>query len=238
MINNFLGDSFKLLEIIYQSDGLVAINKPHGLLVHRSGIAKDAKVFALQKLRDQLKRHVFLCHRLDRKTSGVLLFTTEMALNVVIQTAFRERKVNKTYFAIVRGYTDDEGEIDYPIGELGKVKQEAFTKFSTVKRYEIPLPNGKYNTSRFSLVKITPRTGRFHQIRKHFAHLRHPILGDRPHGCNKQNRLWKEHFDMTTMMLHAQSIEFSFKGKSVEISADFSKEWTNVMRILEHYPLL
>lgn len=238
LLSDSISDPFGSLELVYQSDSFVAINKPHGLLVHRSKIANDAQVFALQKLRDQLNKQVFLCHRLDRKTSGVLLFTTNREANAEVQSLFRDRFVDKTYYAIVRGYTPDQGEIDYPIGEENKTKQEAFTRYKSIERYEISLPHGKFNTSRYSLVKVMPETGRFHQIRKHFAHLRHPILGDRPHGCNKQNRLWKDKFNMTSMMLHAQRLQFEYMKDQISIEADFSSEWKMVVDILRSYPEL
>ena len=197
-----------MLEIIYEDDDLIAINKPHGLLVHKSWIAGDAKEFAVQMLRDQIGQKVNLCHRLDRKTSGVLLFAKNKPTNAKIQNLFAERKTSKVYKAIVRGFIDDTGTIDYAIAEDDKPLQEAITEYRCLERYELPIPEGRFQTSRYSLVEVKPLTGRFHQIRKHMGHLRHPIIGDRPHGCNKQNRLWKAHFEMTNMMLHAHSLSF------------------------------
>ncbi|HEY0111098.1 MAG TPA: pseudouridine synthase, partial [Fibrella sp.] len=183
------------LPILHQANGLVAINKPHGLLVHRSFIAADASEFAVQLLRDQLGQRVYPVHRLDRKTGGVLLFALTEALNSAMQQQFAEGRVHKTYLAIVRGYTPDELAIDYPLrrddgdGKPGTL-QEAFTSMKTVQRTEVPIPFGKHATSRYSLVELTPTTGRMHQLRKHMAHVLHPIIGDRPHGCNKQNKLF------------------------------------------------
>src|ERR1700734_3671534 len=114
------------LDILYQDDHLVAINKPHGLLVHRSPIASDAAEFALQLLRDQLNRRVFPAHRLDRKTGGVLLFALSKDVEKLMQQQFYENKVDKKYLAIVRGFTDDTGEIDYPLRKENSTLQEAF----------------------------------------------------------------------------------------------------------------
>ena len=191
------------LEILYQDEHIVAINKPHGLLVHRSPIATNADTFAVQELRNQLDRHVYPVHRLDRKTSGVLLFALEEDSLKSLQAQFAERQVDKTYWAILRGYTEDEGFIDYALtNDKGKT-QAAQTAYKTLSRTEIAVPFGKHATSRYSLVEAKPQTGRMHQLRKHFAHILHPIIGDRPHGCNKQNKLFKEKWDMTTMLLHA-----------------------------------
>ncbi|WP_439183071.1 pseudouridine synthase [Carboxylicivirga taeanensis] len=196
-----------MLEVIYQDQYLVAINKPHGLLVHRSSIAADVQEFALQLVRDQIGKTVYPVHRLDRKTSGVLVFALNSRVAAKLKVIFEDPSTQKTYIAIVRGYFPDVIELDYPLtSDRGKT-QEAITHFKTLKRSELPVPFGKFNTSRYSLIEAYPKTGRMHQIRKHLNHLRHPIIGDRPHGCNKQNRLFKERWHMTTMLLHARQLE-------------------------------
>ncbi|MBK3515991.1 pseudouridine synthase [Carboxylicivirga marina] len=196
-----------MLEIIYQDQYMVVINKPHGLLVHRSPIAADAEEFALQMLRDQIKKSVFPLHRLDRKTSGLLVFALSSSVAAKLQTIFEDSKTQKTYTAIVRGHFPDAIEVDYALtNDRGKT-QDAITHFKTIKRSELPIPFGKFETSRYSLIEAYPKTGRMHQIRKHLNHLRHPIIGDRPHGCNKQNRLFKERWYMTNMLLHAQQLD-------------------------------
>lgn len=192
------------LEIIYQDENLIAINKPHGLLVHRSKYADDAKVFAVQELRNQIGKYVYPCHRIDRKTSGVLLFSLNENNNSLMQQQFAENNVAKKYWAIVRGYMPSQGTIDYALINENEKTQEAVTHYKTLRHSEIEVPFGKFTTSRYSLVEAYPQTGRYHQIRKHFDHIFHPIIGDRPHGCNKQNRLFKERWNMTTMMLHAE----------------------------------
>lgn len=223
-----------LLEIIYETDHLIAINKPHGLLVHRSKIANDAKVFALQLLRNQINQRVYPAHRLDRKTSGVLLFAKNPDTNTALQRLFQERKIKKTYIALVRGFVENGGTIDYAIGENDKL-QDAVTHYELIRHFEIPLPFGKHDTSRYSLVKLRPETGRFHQLRKHMAHIFHPIIGDRPHGCNKQNKLWKTRFDMTTMLLHAESLEFEWKNETRHIQAEKSKEFERALGLMINY---
>ncbi|GAA4462634.1 tRNA pseudouridine(65) synthase TruC [Nibrella saemangeumensis] len=213
---------------------MVAINKPHGLLVHRSPIASDAGEFAVQLLRDQLGQRVYPVHRLDRKTGGVLLFALSEAMNAAMQMLFAEGGVQKTYLAIVRGYTDDQQEIDYPLRREDGVLQEAFTVLKTLQRTEVDLPFGKHATSRYSLVELTPTTGRMHQLRKHMAHILHPIIGDRPHGCNKQNRLFKERFAMDTMLLHAQTLRFRHPQtqEAVMISAPLQPEFSRMLTLL------
>lgn len=206
------------LEIIYSDAHLVAINKPPGLLVHRSKYADEARVFAVQELRNQLGTHVYPCHRIDRKTSGVLLFALNETANKLMQQLFATNQVKKNYLAIVRGHTPDQGTIDYPLtNDKGKF-QDAITHFSTLQKAELDVPFGKFPTSRYALVEACPQTGRMHQLRKHFAHIFHPIIGDRPHGCNKQNRLFKERWQMTEMLLHARQLEFTHPLSSMPVS--------------------
>ncbi len=223
------------LSILYQDTHLVAINKPPGLLVHRSRIARDATEFAVQLLRDQLDQRVYPVHRLDRKTSGVLLFALDEGTNVSMQKQFAEGLVHKRYLAVVRGYTEDSFEIDYALrhDDTGAL-QEAFTRGQTLNRTEIPIPLGTQPTSRYSLVELTPTTGRMHQLRKHMAHIFHPIIGDRPHGCNKQNRFFKEKFSLTEMLLHAQELRFVHPvlGDEIHIQAPLLEEFKRMREVL------
>ena len=223
-----------MLDILYQDNELIAINKPHGLLVHRSPIASDVQVFALQLLRDQLGRPVYPVHRLDRKTGGILLFALDKETEHLVHQLFAARKVTKKYLAIVRGYTDDTGEIDYPLKKENGTLQEAFTTYSTLYRAELDVPLGQHATTRYSLVEAIPATGRMHQLRRHFAHILHPIIGDRPHGCNKQNRHFKQTWQMDTMMLHASHLSFvhPVNNKAVQITAPLQAEFKRVMHLM------
>ncbi len=222
------------LPIVYEDDHLIAINKPHGLLVHRSKIARNADVFALQLLRDQIGQMVFPAHRLDRKTSGVLLFAKDSQTNRLVQELFREKSIEKVYIALVRGFLDGTGMIDYALTNEDKI-QEAQTNYRCIRQFEIPLSDGRFPTSRYTLVELRPQTGRFHQLRKHMAHIFHPIIGDRPHGCNKQNRLWKNQYAMTRMLLHAQSLSFEhpYTTEMIQIEAPKSAAFNKVLEILE-----
>ena len=219
------------LLILYEDPHLVAIHKPNGLLVHRTKLAADATEFALQLLRDQLGIKVYPTHRLDRKTSGILLFAKDEDSNREMQKLFMEQKVEKEYLAIVRGWIDDKLTLDYPLyNEAGK-KQDAITTILPIEQVEIDLPFGKFSTSRYTFTKVKPETGRMHQIRKHFAHLRHPIVGDRPHGCNKQNKLFKDHFFMTKLMLHASSLSFvhPISSEQVVINSQYCDEFERMI---------
>ncbi|MCF2447715.1 pseudouridine synthase [Dyadobacter sp. CY345] len=230
-----ISDPVLSLEIIFQDENLVAINKPHGLLVHRSHIAADTSEFAVQILRDQIGQRVYPVHRLDRKTSGVLLFALNDEMNSRMQKQFSDGKVKKHYHAIVRGFTPDEMEIDYPLKRDDGVVQEAFTSFKTIKKVELNLAFGKHSTSRYSLVELTPTTGRMHQLRKHMAHIFHPIIGDRPHGCNKQNKFFLEKFGMNSMLLHATELSFldPLTQKEISLQAEYQPEFQRMLQTLQ-----
>ncbi|MGX1752176.1 pseudouridine synthase [Sphingobacterium sp. NPDC055346] len=223
-----------MLEILFEDEDFVAINKPHGLLVHKSSIAADTSEFALQLLRDQIGKKVYPAHRLDRKTAGVLLFSLNKEMDSAIQTAFSQNLIKKEYLAVLRGHTDPEGTIDYPLKKENGTIQEALTHYQTLAITEIDLPFGKFPTSRYSLVLAKPETGRMHQLRRHFAHIFHPIIGDRPHGCNKQNKLWKDTFQHDTMLLHAKSLAFSHPKtqENILIQAQIQPEFERALGIL------
>ncbi|RTE86989.1 MULTISPECIES: tRNA pseudouridine(65) synthase TruC [Gammaproteobacteria] len=218
-----------MLPILFQDEHIVVIDKPSGLLVHRTALAWGETEFAMQQLRDQIDQHVFPIHRLDRPTSGVLVFALNSEIARKLSDAFANREVEKTYHAVVRGYMPDSGVIDYPlVEELDDVAdkqasktpeaKEAITEFETVAKVELPFKvSKKHDTSRFSLVKCKPKTGRKHQIRRHLAHLRHPIIGDTNHGDGRQNRFFREHFDCHRLLLIASAIRFEHPVTQEEI---------------------
>jgi tRNA pseudouridine65 synthase len=223
-----------LLDILFRDEDLVAVNKPHGLLVHRSSIAADAEEFAVQLLRDQIGVKVYPAHRIDRKTGGVLLFALNKPVEISMQQCFMNNEVAKTYLAIVRGYTDDSGTIDYALRKENGTLQDALTNYRTLSRAELDVPHGAHATSRYSLVEVKPQTGRMHQIRKHLSHIFHPIIGDRTHGCNKQNKLFTEKWKMNTMLLHAAALSFKHpvSGEILTIEAPLQPEFNRVKRLM------
>ena len=206
------------LDIIYQDEFMVAIAKPPGLLVHRSPIDRHEKRFAVQLLRDQIGQHVFPVHRLDRPTSGVLLFALSADVARLLNQQFANQQIDKTYFAIVRGYSPSDGVIDYALKEkLDKIAdkmadqdkpaQEALTSYQTLRKFELPFAVSKYPSARYSLVKLQPKTGRKHQLRRHMAHINHPIVGDTTHGDGKHNKFVREQYDFCSLALTCFSME-------------------------------
>lgn len=206
------------LPILYQDEYLVAINKPSGLLVHRSLIDKHETQFAVQLLRDQMGQKVYPVHRLDRPTSGVLLFALDANSARALTEQFTQGLVQKTYLALVRGFCEPVGVIDYALKEeldeladakadSNKPAQSAITHYRTLEQFELPFPSNKHPSSRYSLLALQPKTGRKHQLRRHLKHIFHPIVGDTTHGDGKQNKLFREQFGCERLLLHAQALQ-------------------------------
>jgi len=217
-----------LLNIIYEDDAIVAVDKPDGVLVHRSRISRD-HVFLLQLVRDQVGQFVYPVHRLDRPTSGVILFakSSEYARKLVEQ--FTSREIQKRYIAVVRGEISKDFVVDYPIAnEPGLEKKEAITEFHLVKNSFFEYPINNYPIVKYSIVEASPKTGRMHQIRKHLKHVRHPIIGDTKYGDGKNNRAFREHFNIRRLLLHAKEISFIHpeSKERVMLSADLPREFS------------
>lgn len=230
------------LEILYQDEYLVAVNKPAGLLVHRSMLDKYETQFAMQMVRDQIGQHVFPVHRLDRPTSGVLLFALSATMATKLGELFAAQLVGKDYFAIVRGYAEPEGFIDYALKEkldkiadkkarADKPAQEAQTAYQRVAQFELDFAVGRYQTARYSLVRLQPKTGRKHQLRRHMAHIRHPIVGDTCHGDGTQNKFIKRQYEFEGLALTCASLRFChpISKQELTISADFDQRMLKLL---------
>lgn len=220
-----------ILPILYQDEHLVAINKPHNLLVHRSSIAADESVFALQLLRDQLNHWVSPCHRLDRKTSGVLLFALSTDVDKEIKKQFENHVVRKKYLALVRGFLPESGTTDRPLEKEKGGFQYAITHFRCLQQVELDIEVSRYSKSRYSLAEITPETGRMHQIRRHFAQLRHYLIGDKTYGECKHNKMFEQKFGLNTMLLHASELSFihPITGENMYIEAPMNEEFRRIL---------
>lgn len=227
-----------MLEIIYQDDYFVAVNKPAGMLVHRSWLDKHETQFVMQTLRDQIGQHVFPLHRLDRPTSGVLIFALSSEVASQVMPMFANHEMEKTYHAIVRGWIEESGQLDYALKvELDKIAdkhasqdkeaQEAITDYWPLAKVEVPHSTGKFPTTRYCLMEMKPLTGRKHQLRRHMAHLRHPIVGDTTHGDGKHNKLFRDVYDSHRLLLHASSLEFvhPFTNEKLLIKASVDETW-------------
>ena len=230
------------LPILYQDDLIVVVNKPSGLLVHRSPIDRHETRFAVQLLRDQLGRHVFPVHRLDKGTSGALAFALDKATATALAEQFAGKQVRKTYVAIVRGWPEPEGVIDHPLDAV----QDAYaptadsapkpcrTVFRTLATLELPVRVDRYPTSRYALVELEPETGRRHQLRRHLAHVSHPIVGDSTYGKGRHNRLFAERYGVRRLLLACVGLEFMhpLNGTRVSVRAPLEGNFAAMIHAL------
>ncbi|MDO4897368.1 MAG: tRNA pseudouridine(65) synthase TruC [Moraxella sp.] len=231
-----------MLQILYQDDDLVAVNKPAGMLVHRSWLDKHETVFVMTALRDMLGQHVFPVHRLDRPTSGVLLFAKSADVARALSGQFEKHTVDKSYLAVVRGHLLGSGRINYPLkvkldkiadkfAKMDKKCQSAITDYENLATCEMPFISAKrYVTSRYGLMKLTPITGRKHQLRRHMTHLFHPIVGDTTHGDTAQNHAVAGFTGVSRLLLHAHTLTFDgMKGERITVVAPLDDDFKRVM---------
>lgn len=217
-----------MLPIVYQDEDVVVIDKPSGLLVHRSAIDRLETRFVVQELRDQLGQKVFPVHRLDKPTSGLLLLALNADAARQLTEQFTQKTVKKTYHAIVRGWATDQ-TIDYPLKEvfdkttdpvsvLEKDAQAAVTQLSCMQQVELPHAVGRYTSARYSLVALRPMSGRRHQLRRHLKHIFHPIVGDTTYGDGKHNRYFRDQWKESRLMLSAVGMAFNHPMNGRELS--------------------
>ena len=231
-----------MLKILYQDAYLIVIHKPAGLLVHRTYLAADAEQFALQLLRDQIGQHVYPVHRLDRPTSGVLLFGLDSETTAALKEQFTERQVRKQYLAVVRGYTAESGRIDHPLRKprdyfkrreqyATAEHKEAVSDYETLAQIELPIAVRPYQTSRYSLVRVMPHHGRTHQIRRHLAHISHPIIGDSRYGDGAHNQSFRDHFDSNRLLLLAHVLTFihPHTAETVTLTTDLDEDFKRIL---------
>lgn len=206
------------LRVCYRDSMLVIVDKPAGMLVHRSGIDARETVFLMQTLRDQLGQHVFPVHRLDKPTSGLVIFALSSDMARALSMLFEQGEVEKTYLAFVRGHTVPSLNIDHPLRDEVDSKgrktkegpvREAATQLRTRASWTVPEPVDRYPQARYSKVELKPLTGRYRQLRRHMKHISHPILGDVRYGKGTHNRFVEERVGVKRLWLHAQSLTFS-----------------------------
>jgi len=228
---------------IYRDQWLLAVHKPAGLLVHRSPIDKHETEFALQYARAlNGGQHVYPVHRLDRPTSGVLLFARDPETARLVGQAMMAGEVSKMYLAMVRGWAPESGVIDHPLREEPEDRRrkdepqpvrEAVTYFQRLATTEIPVAIERYPTSRYSLVELQPKTGRKHQLRRHMKHISHPIIGDANHGRGRHNRYFAERFGEGRLMLAATHLSFQHPvtGQPVTLYAQPEESFVRVLGV-------
>ena len=236
-----------MLEVLYRDERLIAIHKPAGLLVHRSNIDRHETRFAVQLLRDQIGQRVFPAHRLDKGTSGVLLFALDTDAARHLGQQFEQNTVAKTYHAIVRGWPPETGRIDHPLtrqfDDYGRVQTEAekeaaalpaLTGFRRLATTELPCAVDRYPTARYALLELHPHTGRQHQLRRHLKHIAHPVIGDATHGKGRHNRFVQQQFECHRLLLACSALEIQHPESQLRLNihAPLASDFMAVVRAL------
>lgn len=229
-----------MVTILYEDEYCMAVNKPSGMLVHRTEMAEKNERFLLQVTRGLAGRHVYPLHRIDRPTSGIVLFALSKDHVHPLHQVLGSENTTKRYIAVVRGYIDQEGFVDHPLKETrdslfriqGGKPKEARTKYSRLATVELPYPVGIHPTARYSLVDIRPLTGRRRQIRRHMKHLSHHVIGDTTYGDGVHNRFFRDHFNCRRLLLHCHEISFlhPFLEKKVTIKGPMEDKMLDIIR--------
>jgi tRNA pseudouridine65 synthase len=222
------------LRLLHVDDTIVVIDKPAGLLVHPSPLDAHETRSAVELLREQLGVPVWLLHRLDKATSGALAFALAADVASALGKAFESGAVRKRYLALVRGWPPEQGEIDYPLARdperpsAGQPRLPAVTRWRRLARFEWPFADGRHDTSRYALVEVEPLSGRRHQIRRHFKHIAHPLVGDTTHGKGAHNRAVAAWLGTSRLWLHASRLELpAGNGRAaLAIESVPGVEWT------------
>ena len=218
------------IPVLYQDEWLAVVHKPSGLLVFPGPEAPDRDT-CLSRLRRQLGCPLQPCHRLDRGTSGALLLSFQLDITRALSSDFQARRVDKRYWAVARGFVDQEPIwLDYPLEE-----REAISCIQGLRHYRLPFVIGKYPTSRYSLAEVRPHTGRRHQVRLHLRHLRHPIVGDVRHGDSAHNRWLSQLLGWKRLALAAVGIGFTHPatGQRIEVNCPLAREFQALLEQLE-----
>jgi tRNA pseudouridine65 synthase len=236
------GETTERLAVLHRDEHVVVIDKPSGLLVHRSPIDRHETRFAVQLLRDQLGQRVYPVHRLDKGTSGALAFALDREVARHLALQFASRDVLKIYHAIVRGWPEATGEIEHALppvqddvlGPQLDAAREAVTRFRTLATVELDVRVDRYPTSRYALLQLEPLTGRRHQLRRHLSHARHPIIGDSTYGKGRHNRLFTDQFGSQRLLLACSALQFAHPctGAQLRILAPLAADFARVVTAL------
>ncbi|CAM1362054.1 tRNA pseudouridine synthase C [Tenacibaculum sediminilitoris] len=219
-----------MIDVLYEDEYILCVSKPNNVVVHHAHHSRNVadEDSLLQIIEEQLGCKVYPLHRLDRKTSGIILLAKETKFVAKFQELFTKNEIQKTYYGIVRGHAPETKIIDSPVkGRDANVHKEAETHLSTIRTVTLNIPVKPYNSSRYSLVKLLPKTGRLHQLRIHMNKISHPLIGDPKYGDKNHNIMFIENFNCENLFLHAYSLAFvhPYLNKNLLIKTNLPKDW-------------
>ena len=223
-----------IIEVLFEDDYIIVVNKPNNVLIHKSYYARNIlEPTLLDLLSEQFSCDFYPVHRLDRKTSGVLVLAKHKKDVAVFQDLFTTGEIQKIYLGIVRGFIEKTILITSPVKNPDtKVYKEAETNCKPLFTKLVDIPVHPYENARYSLVKLTPTTGRMHQLRIHMNKISHPIVGDYKYGDRFHNRMFENEFDCNNLFLHAHQLEFThpITTKKIAITANLPNDWHKIFR--------
>ena len=218
------------LEIIYQDSYCLLVTKPNNVLVHHAHHSRNKidEKSLVQLIEDQLGSRYFPIHRLDRKTSGIILLASKKEYVSTFQALFTNKEIKKVYYGVVRGYSQENRIIDSPVkGRDSLVYKEAETHLKRLDKIELNIPVKPYDSSRYSLVELTPTTGRMHQLRIHMNKLSTPLINDAKYGDKNHDTMYGDQFGWINLFLHAGSLAFThpFSNQELVLKSSFTNDW-------------
>jgi tRNA pseudouridine65 synthase len=221
------------LEIIFEDKYIICVNKPNNVLVHHAFLSRNVgdEDSLLQLIDKELNLKVYPIHRLDRKTSGMILMAKEKEFVSKFQELFIAKEIQKTYFGVVRGFSPESKIIDSPVkGRDANVHKEALTHLKTLENIILDIPVKPYDSSRYSLVELLPKTGRMHQLRVHSNKISHPLIGDTKYGDKNHDVMFEDNFGWKNLFLHAGQLKFThpFSLEKLVLKATFPKDWISL----------
>lgn len=226
------------IEILARGERWLAVDKPAGLSVHESSYTGPREATLIGLLRARLgSDRVHAIHRLDHATSGVLLLALDARTAAVLSGQFESRAVDKRYVAVVRGDPEAAFVVDHALSgadQRGPGKP-ALTRFRTLARVRLPIPLARHPEARYALIEACPETGRYHQIRRHLKHAAHPIVGDVKYGKGEHNRVFRQHYGVHRLLLHARGLDFSDpdSGARVTVEAPYDAAFATALALFE-----
>jgi len=223
------------LEIIYQDNYCLLVTKPNNVLVHHAHHSRNKieEESLIQLIENQFGKRYYPIHRLDRKTSGIILLASKREYVASFQALFTNNEIQKIYYGVVRGFSEDNKVINSPVkGRDALVYREAETQLNCLDKIELNIPVKPYDSSRYSLVELKPKTGRMHQLRIHMNKVSTPLINDAKYGDKNHDLMYAKQFGWKNLFLHAGSLEFihPFTNKKLILKSSFSEDWVQLFQ--------
>lgn len=221
--------------VIFEDEYILCVCKPNNMLVHHAHHSRNVveETSLLQDVFNERGIKVYPIHRLDRKTSGIILLAKEKDYVSKFQDLFTSNEIEKKYYGIVRGFSPETKVINSPVkGRDANIHKEALTNLQTLAKITLDIPVKPYDSSRYSLVELLPKTGRMHQLRVHANKISHPLIGDPKYGDKNHNLMFEKEFGCSNLFLHAGQLKFNhpFTNEQLILTAEFPKDWLDIFK--------